>query len=138
VDVSIDQVAEGEPGSVGGHDQLRLVYDRSEIDPKTHHVKLKNLQHLALGKYQPEHPDALFMPMDDAWLDLSAKPFALHYHASVTHGKPIIVDFDEHTRRLSIRSQADPSRILLGGAYRIDPKTTTGSEAIAAATGVGR
>jgi hypothetical protein len=134
VDVAIDRVAAGEQAQVGQHDKVRIVYDYSELDMKTGRVALKNLQHFINGKWQPAHPDPLFMPMGDAWLDVSAQPYAVHYRAKVTHGKPIILELDEHTRRLSIRSQSDPNLILLSGIYHIEPRPMTGPEATAAAT----
>ena len=134
VDVAIDRVAAGEQAKVGDHDKVRIVYDYSELNPNTRRVGLKNLQHFITGKWQPEHPDSAFMPMDDAWLDLHAQPYALHYCARVTHGKPIILELDEHTRRLTIRAQADPNLILLSGIYQIDPRPVTGPEAVAAAS----
>jgi predicted SnoaL-like aldol condensation-catalyzing enzyme len=74
------------------------------------------------------------MPTNDAWLDLSRKPYRFHFHAAVTHGVPIIIDADEKTQRLSIRSQADPKVVLISGKYTIDPKPITGPEANTAAT----
>jgi hypothetical protein len=137
VDVAVDQVAAGEQEKVGDHDKVRIVYDHSELDPKTQRAGLKNLQHFIMGKWQPEHPDPIMMPMDDAWVDLSAHPYAVHFRAKVTHGKTIIIDLDEHTRRLSIRSQTDPSLVLMSGNYHVESKPITGPEAIAAATAGG-
>jgi hypothetical protein len=134
VDVAIDEVAAGEQAKVGDHDKVRIVYDYSELDLNTQRVRLKNLQHFIMGKWQPEHPDPAFMPMNDAWIDLHAQPYAVHYRAKVTHGKPVSIELDEHTRRLSIRSQADPKLILLSGLYHVEPRPITGRDAIAAAT----
>jgi hypothetical protein len=134
MDVAIDQVAPGERTRVGDHDKIRVVYDDSTIDPKTRRVKLLNMQHFIGGRYQPAHPDPVFMPMGDAWLDLSVSPYAMHFRAQVVHGKPILIDVNEKTRRLSIRSQTDPGQILLSGLYRIDPRPITGPDADAAAT----
>lgn len=132
--VRLDQVAAGEQTSVGTVDHMRLVYDQGAIDPKTKHVRLINLQHFTGGKYQPEHPDAVLMPMDDAWLDLSAKPYRLHYRAAVVHGKPIIIDIGETTRRLTLHPQADPKAVLISGAYKIDSTPIKGPLAMEAAT----
>ncbi len=134
MDVTIDQVAPGERTRVGDHDKIRVVYDDSAIDPKTRRVKLLNMQHFIGGRYQPAHPDPVFMPMGDAWLDLSVAPYAMHFRAQVVHGKPILIEVNEQTRRLSIRSQDDPGQILLSGLYRIDPRPITGPDAEAAAT----
>ena len=134
LDVAIDQVAAGERAHVGDHDRIRVVYDDSAIDPKTRRVKLLNMQHFVGANYQPAHPDPVFMPMNDAWLDLSVAPYAMHFRAQVVHGKPIVIEVNEQTRRLSIRSQDDPKQILLSGLYRIDPRPITGPEADVAAT----
>ena len=134
MDVAVDQVAPGERSRVGDHDKIRVVYDDSAIDPKTRRVKLLNMQHFIGGGYQPAHPDPVFMPMADAWLDLSVAPYAMHFRANVVHGKPILIEVNEHTRRLSIRSQDGPEQILLSGPYRIDPRPITGPDAEAAAT----
>ena len=134
MDVAIDQVAPGERAQVGDHDRVRVVYDDSSIDPKTRRVKLLNMQHYMGTSYQPAHPDPVFMPMNDAWLDLSVAPYVMHFRAQVVHGKPVFIEVNEQTRRLSIRSQDDPKQILLGGLYRIDPRPITGPEADAAAT----
>jgi hypothetical protein len=134
MDVAIDQVAPGERSRVGDHDKIRVVYDDSAIDPKSRRVKLLNMQHFIGGGYQPAHPDSVFMPMTDAWLDLSVAPYAMHFRANVVHGKPILIEVNEQTRRLSVRSQSDPGQILLSGLYLIDPRPITGPEAEAAAT----
>ena len=61
------------------------------------------------------------MPMDDAWLDLSELPYRIHFMAAVTHGAPILIEFDDKTRRLSIRSQGRPADVRLAGPYVINP-----------------
>lgn len=134
MDVAIDQAAPGEPDTVGSHDKLHLVFDASEIDPRTHCVPLKNMQHFIQGKYLPAHPDPVFMPVNDSWLDLSAEPYALHFKALVVHGKPIIIDADEHTHRLAIHPQDHPETVLIAGPYQIDPRPITGPEVTSAAT----
>jgi hypothetical protein len=132
--VTLDRVADGERGQIGDVDQLRVVYDANAIDRVTRRVTLINLQHFIGGAFNPPHPDPSVMPMNDAWLDLSSTPYRLHYRAAVTHGKPILIEFDETTRRLSIRSQQTPEQVLVGGPYRFDPAPVKGPEAIAAAT----
>lgn len=134
LDLAVDQLAAGSPGQLGGHDKLRIVYDDSTIDPATRRVKLLNMQHFIGGSYQPAHPDQVFMPTNDAWLDMSVKPYALHFRAEVVHGKPIAIEASEKTRRLTIRSQSDPAQVLLSGNYQIDQRPITGPEAVAAAT----
>lgn len=133
MDVAIDQAVAGEPDTVGSHDTIHLVFDASEIDEHTHRVPLKNMQHFMKGKYLPAHADPVFMPVTDAWLDLSKEPFALHFHALVVHGKPIIIEADEHTHRLAIRPQDHPEAALIAGPYTIDPRPITSPEVTAAA-----
>jgi hypothetical protein len=119
--VTLDQAAPDQPGKVGDVDRLRIVFDANDVDPKTHRVKLLNLQHFTGGQYVPPAPDPAVMPTNDAWLDMSSIPYRLHYRASVVHGRPIIIDFDEKSRRLTIRPQSDPGTTLESGIYRIDP-----------------
>jgi hypothetical protein len=132
--VTLDQVAEGERSKIGDVDRMRIIYDANAIDPATRHVRLINLQHFVGGAFNPPHPDPVMMPMTDAWLDLSSTPYRLHYRAAVTHGKPIVIEFDEIAQRLSIRSQQPPAEVLISGPYRIDPTPIAGPDAIAAAT----
>jgi hypothetical protein len=130
--VTLDIVAAGEPGKIGDIDHLRLVFDADAVDPKTKRVKLLNVQHFTGGRYAPPAPDAHVMPTDDSWLDTGTTPYRLHYRAAVVHGRAIIIEFDENTRRLTIRPQNDPAAILESGRYDIDPTPITGPEAIAA------
>jgi hypothetical protein len=132
--VTLDQVAEGERSKIGDVDHMRVIYDANAIDPVTRRVRLINLQHFIAGVFNPPHPDPAVMPMNDAWLELGSTPYRLHYRAAVTHGKPIVIEFDESAGRLSIRSQQPPGQILISGPYRIDPIPIAGVEAIAAAT----
>jgi hypothetical protein len=132
--VILDQVAAGENSQIGDVDRLRVVYDANAIDPVTKRVGVINLQHLIGGIFSPPHPDAVMMPTGDAWLDLSSAPYRLHYRAAVTHGKPILIDIDDNSRRLSIYPQQQPDQVLISGPYGFDPVALTGPEAIAAAT----
>lgn len=132
--VTLDQVAAGEASRLGDVDRLRVVYDANAIDPITKRVPLINLQHFIGGAYTPSHPDPVMMPMTDAWLDLSVVPHRLHYRAEVTHGKPIVIQIDEKTQRLSIHPQAHPEQTLISGVYGFDPTPIVGPEARAAAT----
>jgi hypothetical protein len=122
MEVTLDEAAPGQPGKIGDVDRLRIVYDADAVDPKTKRVKLLNLQHFTGGRYIPPAPDPAVMPTDDAWLDTGAIPYRLHYRASVVHGQPIIIEFDENTRRLTIHPQNDPTATLESGLYRIDPE----------------
>jgi hypothetical protein len=122
MEVTLDEAAPGQPGKVGDVDRLRIVYDANAVDPKTKRVKLLNLQHFTGGRYIPPAPDPAVMPTDDAWLDMEAIPYRLHYKASVVHGQPIIIEFDENTRRLTIHPQNNPTATLESGLYHIDPE----------------
>ncbi len=133
--VTLDEAAPGQPGKVGGVDHLRIVYDANAADPKTKRVKLLNLQHFNGGEYSPPAPDPALMPTDDAWLDTSSLPYRLHYRASVVHGQPIIIEFDENSLRLTIRPQQNPAATLESGNCHIDPAPITGPQAAAAGGG---
>lgn len=128
--VTLDQVTtdldKAGERTVGQVDQLRIVYDANAVDPRTKHVKLLNFQHLIDGRYAPPKPDPVMMPLTDAWLDMSALPYRLHFKAAVTHGTPILIDVDEMTRRLAIHPQAHPDEILIAGPYVIDPAPVEG------------
>jgi hypothetical protein len=132
--VTLDQVAAGEGSQIGDVDSLRVIYDANAIDLVTKHVNIINLQHFIGGKFNPPHPDALVMPTNEAWLDLSTVPYRLHYRAQVTHGKPLVIEIDESSRRLTIRPQQPSGEVLVSGTYGFDPTPVIGPEAIAAAT----
>jgi hypothetical protein len=123
--VTLDQVTtdldKAGERTVGQVDQLRIIYDANAVDPRTKRVKLLNFQHLIDGRYAPPKPDPVMMPLTDAWLDMSALPYRLHFKAAVTHGTPILIDVDETARRLAIRPQEHPDDILIAGPYVIDP-----------------
>ena len=138
VSVTLDQVEPAGRSKVGDVDHLRIVYDRHAVDPRTRRVALLNFQHLIDGAYRPEHPDPVFMPMNDAWLDLSSRPYRLHFRAAVVHGKPILIEVDENTHRLTIHPQGDSGAVLLSGTYRVDPRPITGAAARAAASSAAR
>jgi hypothetical protein len=119
---------------IGDIDRLRIVYDADAVDPITHRVRLLNLQHFIGGHYAPPAPDAVNMPLDDAWLDVGTAPYRLHLRAAVVHGDPIIIDIDEASRRLTIHPQQHPKEVIISGLYAIDSTPITGPEAIAAGT----
>jgi uncharacterized protein GlcG (DUF336 family) len=130
--VTLQEVAPGQHSKVGDVDQVRLVYDANDIDPKTKRVKLINMQHFINGKWSPAPVDPVFMPTDDAWLDTGSLPYRLHFKASVVHGEPIIIDANETTLTLAIHPQQDRAANLQSGHYDIDPTPITGPEAVAA------
>jgi hypothetical protein len=125
VQVTLDRVSqersEAAHTKVGQVDRLRIVYDPATVDPATHRVVLLNFQHLVDGHYEPATPDPVAMPMTDAWLDLSTKPYRMHLKAAVVHGSPILIEVDEVTRRLTIHPQNDLHSVLISGPYQIDP-----------------
>jgi hypothetical protein len=134
--VTLDEVGpDAPPGAkVGNIDKLRIVYDADAIDPLTHRVNLLNFQHYTNGRYMPPRPDAVSMPMTDAWLDLSHRPYRLHLKAAVVHGAAIFIDVDENTRRLTIHPQDALHKVLIAGPYLIDPTPLGGQSAINAGT----
>ena len=136
--VTLDQVSPERSRAagvkVGDVDRLRLVYDASAVDPRTHRVALLNFQHYTGSEYTPAKPDPKMMPLDDAWLDVGTRPYRLHFRASVVHGDAIIIEADEHTRRLSIHPQQQPDQVIIAGPYAIDPTPASGPAAALAGT----
>jgi hypothetical protein len=130
MEVTLDQVAgdraELKATKVGHVDRLRIVYDADAEDPQTHRVALLNFQHFMNGRYTPERPDPVSMPVTDAWLDLGQRPYRMHLKAAVVHGSPILIEVDEVSRRLTIRPQDQPRTVLISGPYAIDPTPITG------------
>jgi hypothetical protein len=136
VEIHLDQVGNGGSGTlkIGDIDKVRVIYDASLVDPRTHRAHLVNFQHYVRDSYLPAHVDSVAMPVRDAWIDLSRQPYRVHLHAAVTHGMPILIDADENTGRLSVRPQADPSQVLLAGPYSVDSTPISGPEVDAAAS----
>jgi hypothetical protein len=134
VDIVLDPPANApSDAKAPAHDKIRIIYDEAAVDARTRIVKPINMQHLVRGQYLPPHPDPVFMPMTDARLDMSSKPYRFHLKASVYHGQPILLDFDETKRRMTVRS-TPTNAVMMSGEYTIDPTPVTGDEAIAAAT----
>jgi len=131
MEVTLDQVSRERAVAahtrIGQVDRLRIVYDPAAVDPSTHRVPLLNFQHLVDGKYAPAEPDPVGMPMNDAWLDLGARPYRLHLRAAVVHGSPILIEVNEVSRRLTIHPQSDLESVLISGTYRIDPTPIPGA-----------
>ena len=128
VDITIDRVEPGQPGlAVGQHHVARIFYDNAQVDPASRRVVLLHLQHTPA--LLPKHLDPAQMPMGNAWLDLAAVPLRFHYAAAPTVGypDPYFVLFDERSRRMTIRRQAD-GVLLLAGQYVIDPRPVTGPQ----------
>jgi hypothetical protein len=71
---------------------------------------------------------------DDAMVDPKTQRVrVLHFTAHVVHGKSIVIDADEHTRRVTIHPQDHPEVALISGQYQIDPRPISGPEVTAAA-----
>jgi hypothetical protein len=136
--VTLDQVSEERSkaagAKIGDVDRLRLVYDANAVDPGTHRVALLNFQHFIGGQFTPVKPDPKMMPLDDAWLDVGARPYRLHFRAAVVHGDAIIIEADENTQRLVIHPQRQPDQIIIAGPYAIDSTPTSGHDADVAGT----
>lgn len=127
VSIKIDQVAPKEQKNgmkVGQVHKACVFFDDSKIDPKTHRVALLHETH-AGGV--PPHLDPQQMPMNNAWLDLSAMPIRYHFAAAPTTAlpAPYFILFSEKTMRMTIYSQADGER-LLSGRYTVNPKRISG------------
>jgi hypothetical protein len=117
LDLPLDQVAPGTQGiKIGDHHRARIFYDTDKVDPKTHLVKPLHMQHLVRGLWIPQRLDPQSMSMDDAWLHVGANSYTYHYH-SVTGGSS--VDFDDKTRRMTIRRISDGS-VVVSAPYIVD------------------
>lgn len=127
IDLPLDQVAAGRPFKPGDHHRARIFYDDSTIEPATHRVHVLHMQHwMGSVGWVPARLDATSMPMTDAWLDLSRKPYRYHYSSAVIEGgEPVLVDFDEQAQRLTIRLQSDRT-VVLSAPYAIDPTPVAG------------
>jgi hypothetical protein len=128
IDIVIDQAAPEESSQMGKHHEARIFYDDAMIDPATHRVKLLHEQHTPM--LIPKHLDPLAMPMGNAWLDLSAKPYRYHYGATPVSASwpwPYTVLFDEQTMRMTLRRQSD-GVLMLSGSYVVKTSPITGPE----------
>jgi hypothetical protein len=135
VDITIEGAAPGEPAKAGDHNQMRVVYDDAAVDPHTRRARLLNVQHPVDGGFAPAVPDPSDMPVDDAWIDLSAKAPRVHFRAVVTHGKPIVITLDESTRRFELRPADAAQPPLLSGSYVVALRSTSGADIDRAAGG---
>ncbi len=109
-----------------------LVFDTSQIDPKTHRVPLLLQQHDIGGHYAPAHvtPEE---HMEGAWLDMSSLPYRYHRWSKATHGATEIVIDATENGRISMRRVSDLS-LLVSGRYWVDPTLIHGAAAVAAGT----
>jgi len=125
VDMPLDKVAAGRPEmKVGDHHRVRIFYDESSINPKTHIVPVIHMQHM-MGTWVPLAVGDPTMPMGNAWLDLGSNPYRYHYKGSAVIGEPVVVEFNERTRRMTISKQSDNS-LIISAPYAIDLKPVPG------------
>jgi hypothetical protein len=121
VDMPLDQVAPDTVGmKIGDHHFARIFYDDTSVDPQTHRAPVIHMQHW-MGRWTPELVGDPAMPMADAWLDLGSKPYRYHYRGAAVIGEPILVEFNDRTRRMSI-SRAREHTVLIAAPYTIDPR----------------
>jgi hypothetical protein len=125
VDLPLDRVAAGREGmKVGDHHRARIFYDESSVNRKTHIVPVIHMEHM-MGTWVPTVVGDPTMPMRDAWLDLGSKPYRYHYKAPAVIGEPVLVEFNERTRRMTIYRQSDNS-LIISAPYSIDPNPVQG------------
>lgn len=126
--IPLDQVPPNSPQfHIGDIHRARVIFDDAGVDPKTKRIKPIHMQHFVGGKWTPASADPVAMPMEDAWIDLTAQPIRFHYHSQVVEaGQAIIVDFDSDKRRMTIRPQANPEMVIVSGPYTIDAPSASG------------
>jgi hypothetical protein len=125
LDLPLDKVAPDRQGmKPGDHHRARIFYDDTSVNPKTHIVPVIHMQHL-MGTWVPALVGDPTMPMGDAWLDLGSKPYRYHYRAPAVIGEPVVVEFNDRTRRFTIFKQSDNS-LIISAPYVIDPVPVRG------------
>jgi hypothetical protein len=82
------------------------------------------MEHM-MGTWVPTVVGDPTMPMRDAWLDLGSKPYRYHYKAPAVIGEPVVVEFNERTRRMTISRQSDHS-LIISAPYSVDPTPVQG------------
>jgi hypothetical protein len=121
--ITMDQTNAENAAQKGKVHEARIFYDDAKIDPVTKRVAILHQQHTPM--LIPYHPDPAQMPVANAWLDLSAKPYRYHMAASPAvvprpdgslPWPPYAILFDEVSARMTIRKQADGS-LELSGPY---------------------
>lgn len=134
ISIVMDRSDPSHAGDVGKTHEARIFYDTSKIDPKTQRVPILHQQHTPM--LIPFHPDPAVMPVANAWLDLSSKPYRYHMAASpavepLPNGKlpwePYAILFDAETQRMAIRRQSDGA-LELGGKYTVSDAVLRGPE----------
>lgn len=134
VQIVMDQADPSHAADVGKVHEARIYYDDAMIDPVTHRVPILHQQHTPM--LIPFHPDPATMPVGNAWLDLSSKPYAYHMAASPAvqarpdgslPWQPYAIVFDEKTQRMTIRRQSDGS-LELSGKYVVGEEALSGPD----------
>lgn len=134
ISIVIDATDPARASDIGATHISRIFYDDSAIDPVTQRVPILHNQHTPM--LIPFHPDPAIMPMSNAWLDLSTHPLRYHMAGSPAVEpradgslpyEPYAVLFDETSRRMTIRSQAD-GHLILAGNYTVSDETLSGPE----------
>lgn len=132
IKVVIDKTNAEHAGDMGKVHEARIYYDDALIDPVTHRVAILHEQHTPM--LIPFHPDPAVMPVANAWLDLSSKPYIYHLAASpavqprpdgTMPWKPYAILFDETTQRMTIRHQSD-GELELSGKYVVGDEVLSG------------
>lgn len=132
--IHMDQADPSHNDDVGKVHEARIYYDDAQIDPVTHRVAILHQQHTPM--HIPFHPDAAEMPVSNAWLDLSHKPYAYHMAASpavrlkpdgTQMWSPYAILFDEQSHRMTIRRQSDGG-LELSGPYTVSDEAVSGPE----------
>ena len=141
--IHMDQADPSHQGDVGKIHEARIFYDDAAIDPVTHRVAILHQQHTPM--HIPFHPDAAEMPVSNAWLDLSHKPYAYHMAASpavrlkpdgTQMWAPYAILFDEQSHRMTIRRQSDGG-LELSGPYTVSDEALSGPDVEWVITGKG-
>ncbi len=134
ISIVMDQANDEHKGDIGKTHEARIYYDDAKIDPVTKRVPILHQQHTPM--LIPYHPDPAIMPVGNAWLDLSSKPYRYHMAASpavqpLANGKlpwaPYAIVFDEDSQRMTIRRQSD-GVLELSGKYTVSEEAHTGPD----------
>jgi hypothetical protein len=132
--IHMDQADPSHHEDVGKVHEARIFYDDAQIDPVTHRVPILHQQHTPM--HIPFHPDAAEMPVGNAWLDLSHKPYTYHMAASpavrlkpdgTPMWSPYAILFDEQSHRMTIRRQSDGG-LELSGPYVVGDEVLSGPD----------
>jgi len=123
MDVELDQVApeDAQMYRVGGHDLDRLTYDNTQVDAKTHRVRVTSLSHYIAGHWHTTDP------ADASILDMSSQPYRLNFISAVNHGRLLVALFEADTMRMAMLARPD-FHVLIAGKYTINPVPLTDAQ----------